>query len=580
MGKDIVRFICQELWIIFKLVSPVYFTTLCTESLNFIGVMFAGHISSGSDVLAAVTLCQLFTSLTGYFPHLCFTQSLDTLASQAFGAKKYKELGVLFQRSILIHLFMSLPITIIWINTENIMIILNQSPQIIHIASQYMLVYIVINPGFAILLPSMRLLQMQDVVLPSAVLLLLGIILEVTLFYLLIFPLGLGVYGVAMAQVITVYALGIAHLLYIRFSGVWGRIWAGCSIEAWRHWGQYLYYGLPIFLCDLCELVSIQLGGFVVGLTSLHPEVEISVYAVVTYLDYIIYITPQSLGTVTAIRIGNLIGEGKVYLVKKVSAIVVTTIVVLAIIQSTVLMAGSHIWGNLFSVDPAVVSGVWPVVLILGVYHPLDSLVCVFQGILRGAGKQNYGLIMALGFFLMAFPLAIGLSIGLHLSTFGYWLGIMSGYMTRVCIWFFIIFCCIKWNNIRKVGSVSYSDDRIPAEDFERRSNMLVVSSNNYHSINSDNNLLDSTIDHSSFHSNLSNRRKGFIILKKLIVFSLLLFLFILMLVCKYSSSRLNLYTANSYLQAPLEICCFQFIQLPNMTEFHQGSNFSNAKVL
>ena len=574
--KKILKFTFQELWYIFKLVSPVYFTTFCTESISITAVMFAGHISTESEVLAAVTLCQLFTSLTGYFTHYSFSQSLDTLASQAFGAKKYKELGVLFQRSILIHLLLALPIAIIWANTENLIIIINQSPKVISIASQYMFVYILVNPGLAILLPSMRLLQMQDIVLPSAVLLVMGIIMEITLCYVLTFPFGLGVYDVAIAQVITVYLLGIAHLLYIRFSSVWERIWEGFSIDAWRHWGQYLYYGLPIFLCDMCELLSIQLGGFVVGTVSLHPEVEIGIYSVATYLDYIIYITPQSMGTVTAIRIGNLIGEGKLHLVKKVSALVVTTTVILAIIQSTVLIAGCHIWGNLFSMDPAVVSGVWPVVLILAVYHPFDSLVCVFQGILRGAGKQSYGLIMALGFIAMAFPLAIGLSVGLRLSTFGYWMGIMSGYMTRVLLWFFIIFCCIKWDNIRRVGNVNYAtNDRItssPPEDLESRNNLLTSSSNTYHSISTNRSFSDSTIENSS----LNVRQKAFIILKKLFVYSLFLFLLILMLVCKYNPSRLNIYTVNSYMQAPVEICCFQFIPL-NMTDFNQIFNFSST---
>ena len=582
--RKIFRFSCQELWLIFKLVSPVYFTTLCTESIGIISVVFAGHISTGSDVLAAVTLCQLFTSLTGYFPHLCFSQSLDTLASQAFGAKKYKELGVLFQRSILIHLFMILPITIIWFNTANIMTVLNQSPQIIHIAAQYMLVYIFINPGYAILMPSMRLLQMQDIVLPSAVLLVLGILIEITLCYVLMFPLGLGVYGAALGPVIIVYALGIAHLLYIRFSSVWGRIWGGFSFEAWRHWGQYLYYGFPIFLCDLSELLSIQLGGFVVGIVGLHPEIEISVYSVVTYLDYIIYITPQSMGTVTAIRIGNLIGEGKLSMVKKVSALVVTTTVILSIIQSSVLMAGSHVWGNLFSLDPAVISGVWPVVMILAIYHPLDSLVAVFQGILRGSGKQNYSLIMAVGFFVIAFPLAIGLSVGLRLSTFGYWLGIMSGYVTRVCLWFIIIFCCIKWDNIRRVETVNHATNDVisssPPEDMENRTNLLTASStsNSYHSISLT--PSSSNVDRSTYSIGLSRRAKGCIILKKLFVFSLFLFPLILMIICKYSSNRLNIYRVNSYLQAPVEICCFQFIPLLNMTNFKQGFNSSTISAL
>ena len=144
--------------------------------------------------------------------------------------------------------------------------------------------------------------------------------------------------GIALSQVLTTYLMAFATMAYLRtISGVWFRIWGGMSWEAWVKWGQYIYYGIPELVTILIEIPCIQVGGFVVGVVSKHPEVEISIYSILTYLDLFVFIVPISMSTITAIRVGNLIGEGKLAYAKKVSILVVIIQIMLSLIQSSVL---------------------------------------------------------------------------------------------------------------------------------------------------------------------------------------------------------------------------------------------------
>ena len=429
----------------------------------------------------------------------------------------------------------------LWLNTGNILVILNQPREIVSIANQYMLVAIAMSPAYAMLIPCMKILQMQDIVLPTSVIAVLGNLVEIVLCYCLAYRAELGVCGIALSQVLTTYLMAFAHLAYLRYSCVWGRIWNGMSWEGWNRWGQYFYYGIPELVMILIEIPCIQVGGFVVGIVSSQPEVDISVYSILTYLDLIVFMMSISMSTVSAIRVGNLVGEGNFVYAKKVGALIVILQIILSLIQSTLLMTGKSIWGKLFTSDERVVIGLSNIVFIVAIYHPFDSLVVVFQGILRGVGKQNLSLITSLGFSLVAFPTSMILSVGLKMSTLGYCIGIMTGYLARGVLWLIIPFCCIKWKN----DSVMVSDE-----------------------LQEDAHLIENTFPNNFDNSfEMSVKKKFRLLSSKIAIIFVFLALLLLQLSCRLGSKRLNFNVTDSYIDDQLEMCCFQITPLTNLTE-------------
>ena len=560
--NSLLNFICKELYLTFKLIFPIYLFLLCFQIVLIIPTIFVGQIGDGKTALAAVTLCYPIVSSTGWAFSLGLSSSLDTLASQAHGAADHKRLGILIQRSMLIHLFLIIPIAIIWINIDNILIILNQQPELVLLAEQYMNTFILIIPAVTILLPSMKILQMQHIVIPSAIILACGVGLDIVLCYLFVFVMEMGITGAALGQVLVMYAMAFAHLIY----HLWKRMWRGWSWGAWEKWGQYFYYGIPVYLTNVNELIAIMLGGFVVGMVSDQPDVEISVYSIMGYLNYLLYHAPLSLSTVAAIRIGNLIGEGDIGRVKKVAGLYIITQVVISTILSIILVGGRWVWGAVFSSDRDVISGVADVIFILAIFHPLDSLVVVFQGILRGLGKQRIALLLAFVFAIVAYPLSIGLSVGLRLLSLGYLLGIMLGYMVRAFVCFFIALCLIKRNTIRRVDSQTVQENK-PLLRRSSQSSELVESVNSQHSISHPSQTDTNSRTHPVTSIYLSPISRFIPMIKKIISFLILILTFIIILSCKLGSRRLSVYIHGSYLQKPLELCCFSLIPFRNYSQ-------------
>ena len=74
--------------------------------------MFVGHM--GGSELGAVALGNMWCNVTGYSIQYGGLTALDTLASQAFGAKNMRLVGVNAQRALAIVGLLCIPITALW----------------------------------------------------------------------------------------------------------------------------------------------------------------------------------------------------------------------------------------------------------------------------------------------------------------------------------------------------------------------------------------------------------------------------------------------------------------------------------
>ena len=118
----------QEFFILFKIIFPLYLIELLFTLIYQTSNIFAGYLpQKNSEILAAVSLTESIVIFIGHYVFFNITSALYTLASQANGAQENKYLGLLLQRSFCISVFLSIPIIIVWLNTENILILSNQA---------------------------------------------------------------------------------------------------------------------------------------------------------------------------------------------------------------------------------------------------------------------------------------------------------------------------------------------------------------------------------------------------------------------------------------------------------------------
>lgn len=105
---------------IMKLAFPLVLTGLILYSRSMISMLFLGHI--GDLALAGGSLAIGFANITGYSILSGLAMGMEPICAQAFGAKRYKLLGLVMQKTILLLLLTTIPISILWLNMKKILL--------------------------------------------------------------------------------------------------------------------------------------------------------------------------------------------------------------------------------------------------------------------------------------------------------------------------------------------------------------------------------------------------------------------------------------------------------------------------
>lgn len=99
---------------------PMIANALIQEIQYAINMIFVGQLGN-AQYLGAATLGNMLCNITGYSLAFGMCSALDTLISQAYGAKKYELMGIQAQRAAVILTLFSIPIGLIWCMTHLIL---------------------------------------------------------------------------------------------------------------------------------------------------------------------------------------------------------------------------------------------------------------------------------------------------------------------------------------------------------------------------------------------------------------------------------------------------------------------------
>lgn len=169
----------------------IVFTQVCFQSTQPIATMFGGHL--GKLELDAVGLSNTIINISGTSIAVGTSTACYTVFSQTYGAKNYKLLGVLLQRSVILVMLTILPCYALHLNLESILILLGQNPDVAKLAGEYLVLYM---PGLfcsflMIILRSYA--QSQNVVVPLFIIGLVSVVTGVAMQYILLFVVGWGI---------------------------------------------------------------------------------------------------------------------------------------------------------------------------------------------------------------------------------------------------------------------------------------------------------------------------------------------------------------------------------------------------
>lgn len=312
---------CTPDWILsearkqLRIALPMVLVSLLQYLLIVVSVMFVGHLSELE--LASAAIASSFAGVTGTSLLIGMASALDTLCGQAFGAKQFHMLGIYTQRAIFVLYIVCVPVAIVWYHMDTLLLTLHQNPEISSLAGLYARYLIPTLIATATLQPLVKFLQAQSLVLPMALFSAATLLLHIPVCYLLIFKLGIGYRGAAIATSISNWLNVVFLILYIRYSSTCKSTWTRLSVEAFHELPSFFKLAIPSAVMICLEYWSFESLVLLSGLLP-NPELETSTLSICLTTLALCYMVPFGIGAAVSTRVGNELGAGRPQ-VKKLS---------------------------------------------------------------------------------------------------------------------------------------------------------------------------------------------------------------------------------------------------------------------
>ncbi|XP_063809937.1 multidrug and toxin extrusion protein 2-like isoform X2 [Pseudophryne corroboree] len=387
--------------------GPVCLSQLMEYLISIVSSIFCGHL--GKIELDAVTL-----------------------AVATYGGKNLKRVGTILQRGILILMLFCFPCWAVFINTEHLLLLCGQNPDVARLTQTYVMIFIPALPAIFLYQLQIRYLQSQGIMWPQVITGLVVNLTNVAVNAIFIYGLNLGVLGGAWANTISHYALTGVLLGYIILRKLHLSTWGGWSRDCLQEWGAFVRLAIPSMLMVCIEWWSFEIGGFLAGIISV---AELGAQAIILHLVTIAYQIPVGFGVAASVRIGNALGAGDVEQAKTSYTVTLLCIGFCALLTSSLMAALKNVIAYIFTNDREIAALVSRIMLIVAPFHLFDAVAGTCGGILRGAGKQKIGAITnAVGYYLLGLPIGISLMFAAKLGVVGLWCGMIFPIVLQVLV--------------------------------------------------------------------------------------------------------------------------------------------------
>ncbi|KAG1341870.1 Protein DETOXIFICATION 48 [Cocos nucifera] len=389
-----------------------------------ISMLFLGYL--GDLELAGGSLSIGFANITGYSVLSGLAMGMEPICGQAYGAKQRKLLGLTLQRTILLLLSASLPISFLWLNMKRILLWSGQDEKISSTAHTFITFAVPDLILLSFLHPLRIYLRSQNITLPVTYCSFVSVVVHVPLNYLLVVHLRMGIAGVALAMVWTNLNLFLCLLLFILVSGVYRDSWVSPSGDCLKGWSALLRLAVPTCVSVCLEWWWYEFMIMLCGLL-VNPKATVASMGILIQTTSLVYVFPSALGLGVSTRVGNELGANRPANARRATIVSLACAVVLGLMAMAFTTSMRHRWGRLFTKDEDILELTAVALPIAGLCELGNCPQTTGCGVLRGSARPTTGANINLGsFYLVGMPVAILMGFVASIGFAGLWLGLLA----------------------------------------------------------------------------------------------------------------------------------------------------------
>lgn len=199
---------------ILRIAYPLIITNVLLYFRSFISMFFLAGL--GGPTLAGGSVALAFANITAYSFFSGLTMGVDSICSQAIGATNYKLFRATIRRGIILLLVTTLPVFLLWINTERILKLLKQDEELASIAHTFLLYSVPDLLAQSFLHPLRAYFRTQSKTIPLSVCTGIASVLHFPVTFLLVSYL-FEIKGIALSGALSNFNLVIFLFIYIAF---------------------------------------------------------------------------------------------------------------------------------------------------------------------------------------------------------------------------------------------------------------------------------------------------------------------------------------------------------------------------
>ncbi|KAK1422601.1 hypothetical protein QVD17_17886 [Tagetes erecta] len=397
--------------------------------------IFSGQL--GNLELAAASLGNSGIQLFAYGLMLGMGSAVETLCGQAFGAQKYDMLGVYLQRSTIVLTVTAIPVTIIYVLSKQILLLLGQTPKMASAAALFVYGLIPQIFAYAINFPIQKFLQAQSIVAPSAYISAATLVVHLILSWIMVYKLRLGLIGASLTLSLSWWIIVVGQFVYILTSHRCRATWTGLNSRAFGGLWDFvkLSSGSAVMLC--LETWYFQILVLIAGLLE-NPELALDALSVCMGVNGLLFMVSVGFNAAASVRVGNELGAGN----PKAAAFSVLTVTVvsfiIALIEAMIVLSFRHVISYAFTGGETVANAVSDLCPLLAITIILNGIQPVLSGVAVGCGWQAYVAYVNVGcYYIVGIPLGFLLGFHFQLGVKGIWSGMIGGtaMQTLILVW-------------------------------------------------------------------------------------------------------------------------------------------------